>query len=182
MTVSSPLRRCISLPTLVLRVALPANYLLVAVPQLALQAAGNSAWVPDFSRLYCVMVALACLARTLWIRSRRRSAGSGVWSLTLTLLAADAGSYRILSRWSPPTLPICGHPLVLEVLRQARHAANAANAANDHLRTGRTWLLPKALQPFTGPLAISFPQESGTPDSPPASPVPLVASASRIRP
>lgn len=169
MTVSSPLRRCISLPTLVLRVALPANYLLVAVPQLALQAAGNSAWVPDFSRLYCVMVALACLARTLWIRSRRRSAGSGVWSLTLTLLAADAGSYRILSRWSPPTLPICGHPLVLEVLRQARHAAN------DHL-------LPKVLQPFTGPLAISFPQESGTPDSPPASPVPLVASASRIRP
>jgi hypothetical protein len=42
--------------------ALPANYLLVAVPLLALQATGNSAWLPDFSGLYCILVALACLA------------------------------------------------------------------------------------------------------------------------
>ena len=37
--------------------ALPANYLLVVVPLLALQATGNSAWVPDFSGLCCVLVA-----------------------------------------------------------------------------------------------------------------------------
>jgi hypothetical protein len=76
--------------------ALPATYLLVYVPLLALQAAGNSAWIPDFSGLYCLLVALACLAHAPAARSRK-AAGSGVWSLTLTLLAADAGAYRIAS-------------------------------------------------------------------------------------
>jgi hypothetical protein len=77
-------------------VALPVNYLLVAVPMAALQATGNSAWVPDFSGLYCILVAGACLAHAPRARSRP-SAGSGVWSLTLTLLAANAGAYRIFS-------------------------------------------------------------------------------------
>jgi hypothetical protein len=76
--------------------ALPAAYLLVAVPLMALQATGNSAWLPDFSGLCCVLVALACLAHAPRAWSRR-AAGSGVWSLTLTLLAADAGAYRIFS-------------------------------------------------------------------------------------
>jgi hypothetical protein len=76
--------------------ALPANYLLVAVPLLAVQATGNSAWLPDFSGLYCLLVALACLAHAPRARSRR-AAGSGAWSLTLALLAADAGAYRIFS-------------------------------------------------------------------------------------
>jgi hypothetical protein len=76
--------------------ALPANYLLVAVPLLALQATGNSAWVPDFPGLYCLLVALACLAHAPRALSRK-AADSGVWSLTLTLLAADAGAYRIAS-------------------------------------------------------------------------------------
>jgi hypothetical protein len=75
--------------------ALPANYLLVAVPLLAVQATGNSAWLPDFSGLYCLLVALACVVHAP--RARRRAAGSGVWSLTLALLAADAGAYRIFS-------------------------------------------------------------------------------------
>jgi hypothetical protein len=70
--------------------ALPANYLLVAVPLLALQATGNSAWMPDFSGLYCILVTLSCLAHAPGALSRK-SAGSGMWSLTLTLLAADAG-------------------------------------------------------------------------------------------
>jgi hypothetical protein len=83
-------------PRLPWLLALPANYLLVAVPLLALQATGNSAWVPDFSGLFCILVALACLAHAPRARSRN-SAGSGVWSLTLTLLAADAGAYRIFS-------------------------------------------------------------------------------------
>jgi hypothetical protein len=76
--------------------ALPAAYLLVNGPVLALEATGNSAWVPDNSGLFCILVTLACLvhAPRAW---SRRSAGSGVWSLTLTLLASLAGAYRIAS-------------------------------------------------------------------------------------
>jgi hypothetical protein len=76
--------------------ALPAAYLLVDVPALALQATGNSAWVPDNSGVFCLLVTLACLAHAPRAWSRR-SADSGVWSLTLTLLAAVAGAYRITS-------------------------------------------------------------------------------------
>jgi hypothetical protein len=76
--------------------ALPVGYLLVYVPLLTLYATGNSAWIPDFPGLCCILVSLACLGRTPWIRSRA-TAGSGVWSLTLTLLAALAGAYRITS-------------------------------------------------------------------------------------
>ncbi|HEY6275838.1 MAG TPA: hypothetical protein VIX86_05860 [Streptosporangiaceae bacterium] len=74
--------------------ALPAGYVLVYGPLLALQATGNSAWLPDFSGLCCILVALGCLAHTPWIRSRP---ASGVWSLTLVLLAAVAGAYRIVT-------------------------------------------------------------------------------------
>ncbi len=74
--------------------ALPLIYLLVWVPLLALQVTGNAAWVPDFSGLCCLLVAIACLAHTPWIRSRP---GSGVWSLTLALLATVAAAYRIVS-------------------------------------------------------------------------------------
>ena len=42
--------------------ALPAGYLLVIVPLLALQATGNSAWMPDLAGQCCLLVALACLA------------------------------------------------------------------------------------------------------------------------
>jgi hypothetical protein len=76
--------------------ALPASYLLVAVPLLALQAAGNSAWTPDFSGLCCILVALGCVAYRISARTRS-SPRSSVWSLTLVLLAADAGAYRIFS-------------------------------------------------------------------------------------
>jgi hypothetical protein len=78
--------------------ALPAGYLLVYGPLLALQATGNVAWVPDVPGLCCILVALACLAYAPRAWSRQ-SAGSGVWSLTLTLLAAVAGAYRI--DWEP---------------------------------------------------------------------------------
>jgi hypothetical protein len=76
--------------------ALPANYLLVVVPMLVLRVTGNSAWVPDFSGLYCLLVSLACLAHAPKAWSRQ-AANSGLWSLTLFLLAADAGAYRIFS-------------------------------------------------------------------------------------
>jgi hypothetical protein len=74
--------------------ALPAGYLLVYVPLTLVQGTGNFAWVPDFAGQCCIVVALACLAHVPRAWSRQ-AAGSGVWSLALTLLAADAGTYRI---------------------------------------------------------------------------------------
>ena len=76
--------------------ALPAGYLLVIVPLLALQATGNSGWVPDLAGQCCLLVAVACLAHAPRAWSRH-AAGSGVWSLTLILLAAIAGAYRIVT-------------------------------------------------------------------------------------
>jgi hypothetical protein len=76
--------------------ALPACYLLVYLPVLAIQATGNSAWQPDFPGLCCLLVALACLAHAPRAWSRR-SLDSGVWSLALTLLAAVAGVNRVIS-------------------------------------------------------------------------------------
>ncbi|HEY2640243.1 MAG TPA: hypothetical protein VGI66_10230 [Streptosporangiaceae bacterium] len=76
--------------------ALPATYLLVAVPELAAEATGHQAWVPDLPGLCCVLVTVLCLTRAPRALSRR-SAGTGVWSLTLVLLAAVAVAYRIAS-------------------------------------------------------------------------------------
>ena len=76
--------------------ALPAGYLLVYGPLLALQATGNSAWLPDFPGLCCILVSLACLAHAPRARSRQ-AGGTGPWSLTLVLLAAVAGAYRIVT-------------------------------------------------------------------------------------
>ena len=76
--------------------ALPAGYLVVYGPLLALQATGNSAWLPDFSGLCCILVSLACLAHAPRAWSSQ-TAATGLWSLTLALLAAVAGAYRIAS-------------------------------------------------------------------------------------
>ena len=76
--------------------ALPAGYLLVYGPLLAARATGDSAWLPDFAGLCCILVALACLAHAPRAWSGQGD-GSGVWSLTLTLLAAVAGAYRIVT-------------------------------------------------------------------------------------
>ncbi len=75
--------------------ALPAIYLLVAVPELAAEATGHQAWVPDLPGLSCVLVAVLCLAHAPRALSGR--GGTGVWSLTLVLLAAVAAVYRIAS-------------------------------------------------------------------------------------
>jgi hypothetical protein len=68
----------------------------VIVPLLALEASGNGAWVPDLAGQCCLLVTLACLAHVPRAWSRH-AAGSGVSSLTLTLLATVAGAYRILT-------------------------------------------------------------------------------------
>jgi len=74
--------------------ALPAGYLLVFGPVLALEATGNSAWLPDFPGQCCLLAALACLAHVPRAWSRQ-AAGSGVWSLTLvperSALGVDGG-------------------------------------------------------------------------------------------
>jgi hypothetical protein len=75
--------------------ALPANYFLVAVPELAAIATGHQAWLPDLPGLSCILVAVLCLAHAPRALSRRP--GAGVWSLTLVLLAAVAAVYRIVS-------------------------------------------------------------------------------------
>jgi hypothetical protein len=76
--------------------ALPAGYVLVYGPLVALQATGNFVWLPDFPGLCCILVALACLAYAPRAWSRH-AAGTGPWSLTLLLLAAVAGAYRIVT-------------------------------------------------------------------------------------
>ena len=75
--------------------ALPAYYLLVSVPLLAAELTGHFAWRPDTPGLCCILVAVLCLAHVPRAWSSR--AGTGVWSLTLVLLAAVAGTYRIVS-------------------------------------------------------------------------------------
>jgi len=75
--------------------ALPAYYLLVSVPVLAAGLTGHRDWVPDTPGLCCILVAVLCLAHVPRVWSGR--AGTGVWSLTLVLLAAVAGVYRIIS-------------------------------------------------------------------------------------
>jgi hypothetical protein len=76
--------------------ALPTAYLAVYAPLLVLQVTGNYAWMPDFSGLYCMLVALACVAQALRAWSRP-AAWPGAWPLALVVLAADAGAYRIFS-------------------------------------------------------------------------------------
>jgi hypothetical protein len=51
---------------------------------------------PDFSGLCCILVSLACLAHAPRAWSGP-AAGTGLWSLTLVLLAAVAGAYRIVT-------------------------------------------------------------------------------------
>lgn len=78
--------------------ALPGYYLLVPVPVTVLQATGNQAWLPDSAGLGCLVVSLACLAHAPRALSRsRRAPGSGTWSLALTLLAAVAGAWRVVT-------------------------------------------------------------------------------------
>ncbi len=76
--------------------ALPAGCLLVYGPVLAAQLTGNAAWLPDFAGLCCVIIAAACVVHTPRALSHR-AADSGVWSLTLVLLAVDAGIYRLVT-------------------------------------------------------------------------------------
>jgi hypothetical protein len=103
----------------------------VTVPLLALQATGNSAWVPDLAGQCCLLVALACLAHVPRAWSRR-AAGSGVWSLTLTSLAVVAGAFRILTltgyRYDPHLVNVSLAELLIMLAAVALVAPDAARA------------------------------------------------------
>jgi hypothetical protein len=84
------------------QLALPMTFLLVAVPLLAVEFTGHDGWVPGAPGLFCVLVAVACLVHAPQARSR---ATSGMWSLTLMLLAADTGLLRIFTLGIYPNDP-----------------------------------------------------------------------------
>jgi hypothetical protein len=111
--------------------ALPAGYVLVYGPLMALQATGNSAWLPDFSGLCCILVSLACLAHAPRARSRQ-AAGTGLRSLTLVLLAAVAGAYRIVTLTDylndPHLINVSLAELLIVVAAAALVAPDAARA------------------------------------------------------
>ena len=111
--------------------ALPVGCLLVYGPLLALQATGNFAWLPDFPGLCCILVSLACLAHAPRARSRQ-AGGSGVWSLTLVLLAAVAGAYRIVTLTGylhdPHLISVSLAELLIVLASVALVAADAARA------------------------------------------------------
>ena len=75
--------------------ALPAWYLLVSVPVLAAELSGHAAWVPDVAGRCCLLVSVVCLFHAARVWAGR--GGSGVWSLTLMLVAAVTALYRIIS-------------------------------------------------------------------------------------
>jgi hypothetical protein len=111
--------------------ALPAGYLLVFGPVLVALATGNSAWLPDWPGVCCLLVALACLAHIPRAWSRQ-AGGSGVWSLTLVLLAAVAGVFRIVTLTAylhdPHLLKVSLAELVILVAAAALVAPDAARA------------------------------------------------------
>ncbi len=119
--------------------ALVASLLLVAVPLQALQLTGNGAWVPDAPGVCCILVSLACLAQAPRAWSRR-SAGSGVWSLTLVLLASVAAAYRAVSLADFLHDP---HMIAVGVVELLMLAAATALVAPDAVRTGTATAAPQ---------------------------------------
>jgi hypothetical protein len=126
--------------------ALPAGYLLVFVPVLAVVATGNVAWLPDFPGQCCILVALACLAHVPRAWSRQAD-GSGVWSLTLALLAAVAGVYRIVTLGDYLHDP---HLIAVSLAELLILVAAAALVAPDAARTQTAAPTPP---PYRGTLA-----------------------------
>ena len=101
------------------------------VPLMALEATGNVAWVPDFAGQCCLLVAVACLAHVPGAWSRH-AAGSGVWSLTLALLAAVTAVYRIVTLsdylHDPHLIKVSLAELIIVLAAAALVAPDAARA------------------------------------------------------
>src|ERR1700678_1339371 len=110
--------------------ALPAWYLLVSVPVLAAELSGHAAWVPDVAGRCCLLVSLVCLFHAARVWSGR--AGTGVWSLTLLLVAAVTGLYRIISL---PIFAQDSHLMMVGLVELVILAAAAALVAPDAIRS-----------------------------------------------
>jgi hypothetical protein len=122
--------------------ALPAWYLLVSVPVLAAELSGHAAWVPDVAGRCCILVTLVCLFNAARVWSGR--AGTGVWSLTLLLVAAVTGLYRIF------TLPIYAedpHLIKVGLVELLILAVAAALVAPDAVRSQTAMPAPAYRQP-----------------------------------
>lgn len=92
---------------------------------------GHDNWVPGAPGLFCALVALACLVHA---RTAHSSATSGMWSLTLMLLAADIGLLRIFTLGIYPNDP---RMIGIGLVELAVMVAAAALVAPDALRLSR---------------------------------------------
>jgi hypothetical protein len=119
--------------------ALPAWYLLVSVPALAAELSGHAAWVPDVAGRCCLLVSLLCLFHGARVWSGR--AGAGPWSLTLLLLAAVTGLYRLTSL---SLFVHDGHLLKVSLVELLILAAAAALVAPDAVRSQEAMPAPPA--------------------------------------
>jgi len=117
--------------------ALPAWYLLVSVPVLWAELSGHAAWVPDVAGRCCLLLAGVCLFHAAQVWSGR--AGTGVWSLTLLLLAAVAALYRLISLSSIAQDP---HLIKVGLVELLILAVAAACVAPDAVRSQTATLAP----------------------------------------
>jgi hypothetical protein len=120
--------------------ALPALYLLVSVPALIAELNGHGAWVPDDAGVCCILVSLLCLARAPRAWSGRTR--TGAWSLTLVLLAAVTGLYRIVSlplyRQDPHLIKVGLAELLILAVATALVAPDAARSQTAMPASGMT--------------------------------------------
>ena len=107
--------------------ALPASFVVVAVPVIALQASGYAGWL-DLPGLCCILVAIACLAHALVARSRQ-GAGLGEWSLALILLAAAAGANQVVAFVDSPHRLTAGVPELVVLAAAVAVDSHSAIAA-----------------------------------------------------
>ena len=112
---------------------------------------GHAAWVPDVAGRCCLLVSLVCLFHAARVWSGR--AGTGVWSLTLLLLAAVTGLYRITS------LPIFAqhpHLIMVGLVELLILAATAALVAPDAVRSQTATPAPLGYQELRWTPAIAY--------------------------
>jgi hypothetical protein len=119
---------------------LPAGLVLAAVPPFVIQVTDSAMALRDPAGLFCILIAAAGLLRLLLAWSGRTKHGSP-WSLTLTLLAAVTGAYRIASisdYWHDP------HLIRVSLVELLILAAAAALVVPDAARTQAATPVPPA--------------------------------------
>jgi hypothetical protein len=121
--------------------ALPAWFLLVSLPVLWAELSGHEAWVPDVAGRCCILLAVVCLFHAVRVWSGRP--GTGVWSLTLLLLAAVTGLYRLISL---PTFAQDPHLLMVGLAELLILVVAVATVAPDAVRSQTAAPVPLGYQ------------------------------------